>query len=80
MQCNKHVWSLFLHILPYFNQIRTENTAKTLKYPFSWTLKRRHSVIAVLKQKHRRNDQSGPQPDMNIDFRSFDNGLKQLYE
>ena len=62
------------------------------------------------EQKHRRNDQSGPQcvpyitscklyralfkyfqvqthvqtaresPDLNMDFRSFDNGCKQLYE
>ena len=27
MQWNKHVWSLFLHILPYSNQIHTENAA-----------------------------------------------------
>ena len=33
----KHVWSYFLHILPYFNQIRTENAAKTLNCPFSDT-------------------------------------------
>ena len=25
MQWNKHVWSLFLHILPYSNKIRNEN-------------------------------------------------------
>ena len=29
---------IFLHILPYSNQNRTENTAQTLKYPFSYTL------------------------------------------
>ena len=34
MQRNKHVWSLFLHILPYSNQIRTENAAETLNCPF----------------------------------------------
>ena len=28
---------LFLHVLPHSNQNRTENTAKTLKYPFSYT-------------------------------------------
>ena len=34
MQWNKHVWSLFLHILPYSSPIRTENAAKTLNCPF----------------------------------------------
>ena len=34
MQWNKHVWSLFLHILPYFSINRTENVAYTLKIPF----------------------------------------------
>ena len=28
---------VLLHILPHSNQNRTENTAKTLKYPFSYT-------------------------------------------
>ena len=37
MQWNKHVWSLFLHILPYSSSIRTENAAKTLTCPFSYT-------------------------------------------
>ena len=36
MQWNKHVWSLFLYILPDFNLNRTEHVAKTF-YPFSYT-------------------------------------------
>ena len=31
MQWNKHVWSLFLHILPYSSPIRTENAARNIK-------------------------------------------------
>ena len=34
MQLTKYVRSLFLHNLPYTNQIRSENAVKTLKYPF----------------------------------------------
>ena len=45
------MWSLFMHILPYSNQIRTENAVKTLKYLFSYTeflsTFERHNVIAV---------------------------------
>ena len=67
---------------------------------------RHNSTQRFREQKHRRNDQSGPQcvpykysrahfkyfqvqthvqtaresPDLNMDFRSFDNGCKQLYE
>ena len=37
MQWNKHVWPLFLHILPYSNPIRTENAAKTLNCTISYT-------------------------------------------
>ena len=34
MQWNKHVWSLFLHILPEFSIHRAENVALTLNIPF----------------------------------------------
>ena len=34
MQWNKHVWLLFLHILPDFSINSTENVAKTLNIPF----------------------------------------------
>ena len=37
IQWNKHVWSLFLHILPDFSINRAENVAKNIKYPFSYT-------------------------------------------
>ena len=62
MQWNEHVWSLFLHILPYCNPIRTENAAKNIKLSIflHWislnkmastvnfrTSLRRHNVITV---------------------------------
>ena len=70
------MWSLFLHISPYSSPIRTENAAKTLNCPFSYT--KQNGVGCVLsnvitpsqrhnrtrrfcEQKHRQNGQSGPQ-------------------
>ena len=54
MQWNKHVWSLFLHILPSSNPIRTENAAKTLNCPFSYTGYKQMAWAVYF-------DQSGPQ-------------------
>ena len=77
MQWNKHVWSWFLHILPYSKPIRTENTAKTFKLSFflQWislnkmvsavnfrtSLRRHNRTQHFHKQKHWWNDQSGLQ-------------------
>ena len=69
------VCSLFLHILPYSNHIRTENAAKTfLTLDFSKqngvgcvlsnaiTSSQRHNRTQRFRErKHLRNDQSGPQ-------------------
>ena len=79
MHWNKHVWLLFLQILPYFNQIRTKVLLKHSNIPdltvdFSkqngvgcklWiviTSSQWQSLVQRFrKQKHRWNDQSGPQ-------------------
>ena len=64
-----HVWLLVLLILPYSNQIRPENAAKTLKKKLSYTGFSEQNGVSCKN--------STWISWLNMEFHSFDNGLKQ---